>query len=259
MSNKESTINFLDGRAMPCTSIILISIISDIPPDNKPASRQRRRYHKNARVKVPFCNITGNKVTLFRQSGVPGRYKVGRSLVASEKAPITKKKSASGVTKRLVSGSFAAADDDDDDEARTTSRCVGGWSRLVAANIKPCHLRVWRTTVIHNIVRPHYLRLASLRACLVVRASPPFLLLTSCPYIGEVTRDEKERVGERFLIDWTRHFVIQEISNFLVSDVVYLYVEQYRMTPARRWLLSERNLKPVLCEHWWQSRLPVVS
>lgn len=147
-------------------------------------NQRRGKRHKNTRVKVPLRNVTGNKVTLFRQ-------KSGRR----EKAPITEKKSVwrdNAVGLRIIRCRRRRR------SANDVALC--GW--LVAANIKPFRLRVWRTTVIHNIVRPHYLRLASLRACLVVRrASPPFSPPEILVLISEVTRDEKERVGERFLIN----------------------------------------------------------
>lgn len=162
---------------------------------------QRRRC-KNARDKIPLRNVTGNKVTLFRQCLRSRPVRGSAEVSSSEKAPITEKKSVyqrdNAVGLRII-------------RCRRRQRSANDgvwvtWPRLVAANIKPCHLRVWRTTVIHNIVRPRYLRLASLRACLVVRASLPFLLPTSVSLHRRwqgmcVCERERERESRREMFD----------------------------------------------------------
>lgn len=43
----------------------IIPVISQIF-SRETINRRRGRYHKNASVKVPLRNVTGNKVTLFR-------------------------------------------------------------------------------------------------------------------------------------------------------------------------------------------------
>ncbi|EFN68724.1 hypothetical protein EAG_07972 [Camponotus floridanus] len=64
---------------------------SKFPQNIPPTLRQRRR--KNAGVRVPLCNVTGNKVTLFRQCLRSPASTRPAEVSSSEKAPITEKKS----------------------------------------------------------------------------------------------------------------------------------------------------------------------
>lgn len=99
MRNPQS-ICLLAMRVMRINYRNIFNIPRYSPHRYKPASRQRRRYRKNARVKVPLRNVTGNKVTLFRQSGVSAGTR-SRESPAGESTNYGKEKHPA-VTARLV-------------------------------------------------------------------------------------------------------------------------------------------------------------
>lgn len=143
-------------------------------------------------------NVTGNKVTLFRQCLRPRPVRGRQKSRRRRKHQLRKRKASTSVTTRLVSGSFAAADDN---EARTTLRCVGD----SAASRRGKHKTVpFKGLAYHRNSQhcPSALFTARFVTCLsrcscVPTVSPPDIrVLTS-----EVARDEKERVGERRLMD----------------------------------------------------------
>ncbi|TGZ51884.1 hypothetical protein DBV15_10007 [Temnothorax longispinosus] len=132
------------------------------------------------------------------------------------------------------------------DDRYPDTRVQRGWSGIVrrrrSANdraVRPAAFRRGRhktiavygfdTIVIHNIVRPHYLQLASLRVRLAVRGSstvppPPSVVL----YIESIVRGE----GARFLIDDVgkdaRHTGNIEFPCAFERHIVHAFVQQHR-------------------------------
>lgn len=194
-------------------------------------------------LKSHFVTLRAIKWLYSSNAFVPGQYEVGRSLVGES--------TNYGKEKRLLAWQRGWSPDHSLPPTTTKrERRFGVWvtrPRLVAANIKPCRLRVWRTTVIHNIVRPRYLRLASLRACLVVRASPPFLLPTSVSLHRRWQEmRERERESRREMFDRLNE-TLRHTGNIEFPCVQCIRTTRRTIWNAGWWLLSECNLRPVLC------------
>lgn len=164
--------------------------IADIPM----TLGQRRR--KNARaLESHFVTLRAIKWLYSGSAFVPRPVRGRQKSRRRRKHQLRKRKASTSVTTRLVSGSFAAADN----EARTTLRCVGD----SAASRRGKHKTVpFKGLAYHRNSQhcPSALFTARFVTCLsrcVPTVSPPDIrVLTS-----EVARDEKERVGERRLMD----------------------------------------------------------